>query len=186
MQPTIIALYSGAPRMGKSTVANWLIRERGFVRVPFAQPLKHMCRPLFEALGYGPSEISLFENGDKTKEIQDTGKTVRRIYQSLGTEWGRKLIHPDLWVRAWTHTVLSEMVKGTTKIVADDCRYLNEANAVERMGGTIYEVFRQVVTEQKVMQHSSESQLDEYEYTIIPNVGSLNDTHALLSKMFPA
>ena len=68
--PRVVAIYSPCMQSGKSHVANWLVRERGFVRLPFALLLKEMCRPLFQALGYSAREIELFENGDKTQTVE--------------------------------------------------------------------------------------------------------------------
>lgn len=56
--------------------------------------------------------------------------------QTLGTEWGRDLIHPSLWTRAWMARA------GSGLVVTDDCRFENEAEAVRRLGGHIIRVVR--------------------------------------------
>lgn len=186
MRPKFIALYSDRPQSGKSTVAQWLVDNRGFIRVPFGEPLKLMCRPLFESLGYGPQEIHKFENGDKKNIIFECDKTVRHIYQSLGTEWGRKLIHPDLWVKAWGHMMLTKILQGGESVkgvVADDCRFLNEWDYVHGIGGQLIEIKRDDAPLPPM--HASEGNLRGMAEVIINNRGSVGMLLAQLREIFP-
>ena len=96
-----------------------LVAKHGFVRVRFADPLKAMMRQL------GPGEREI--DGD-LKEVPSAilgGQTPRYAMQHLGTEWGRNLIHPDLWVMAW-----KERAKQCERVVADDCRFPNEVQNI--------------------------------------------------------
>lgn len=167
--PKIIGIYSSAPQCGKSSVAGWLVEEHNFARIPFAKVLKEMCRPLFAALGYSVIDIHHFETGDKTDFIQVgeseigtacDGATVRHIYQTLGTDWGRKLISHDLWIAAWKRSVETALEQHHfAGVVADDLRFRNELVALRGIGGRMWSVHRPGT--KRPNGHSSEGQLDE-------------------------
>ncbi len=184
--PRVVGLYSPAPRCGKSTVAEWLVDEHGFARLPFAKILKDMARPLLAALGYDPAGVHRLETGDKTDLIEvstgDDTVTLRHLYQTLGTEWGRNCIHPDLWIRAWSaqadQILSSRMYAG---VVADDMRFPNELAAIRREHGAFWAVKRKGVKVPNA--HGSEGQLDGGNADfVVNNDGSLEDLAALLSE----
>jgi hypothetical protein len=110
---------------GKTTVALHLVEHHNFTRVRFAGPLKAMMA----ALGLSPEEIE----GDLRAEPCDLlgGKTPRQAMQTLGTEWGREMIHPDLWVRAWR-----KQLDRQYNVIVDDVRFPNEAAAILGAGGS--------------------------------------------------
>jgi hypothetical protein len=111
-----------------------LVKSRGFERVRFAGPLKAMMA----ALGLTPAEI----DGDRKELPCDLlrGKTPRHAMQTIGTEWGRKLIGDDLWIRAWRAAV--DRLPAGTPVVVDDCRFPNEAEAIKAAGGIIVRIER--------------------------------------------
>jgi hypothetical protein len=57
----------------------------------------------------------------------------------LGTEWGRDLIHPDIWVIAARAQIERY---GDADIVFDDVRFENEASMIRELGGLIIHVDR--------------------------------------------
>ena len=132
--PRIIAL-SGLAQAGKSTVASFL-EEIGFIRVRFAGPLKGMLR----SLGLTNRHIE----GDLKEVPCDLlcGKTPRWVMQRLGTEFGRDMVGEDLWTNAWTESVLAALDQGAQGVVAEDCRFINEVAAVQRLGGQLWRVER--------------------------------------------
>ena len=86
------------------------------------------------------------------------GKSLREVYQSLGTDWGRNMIGENIWVhagRARIETLLgdveSDIIRG---IVIDDIRFDNEAELVRNMGGIVVEITRSSVPQ---MEHASEA-----------------------------
>lgn len=137
MKPTIIGLYSPAPQSGKSTIARHLTLQHGYDLLPFAQPLRAMARPLLAGLGLSEQRIGYHLHQDKTAIIAELGCTGRHLLQTLGTDWGRQLIHPELWVRCW-----SAQAKTRQLVVADDVRFPNEAEAVKALGGEVWKVWR--------------------------------------------
>lgn len=131
--PKTIVGIIGFAHVGKSQVAQTLIDEYNFTLIKFADGLKNMLR----AIGLTEEEI---EGQLKEKPCEKLGgQTPRHAMITLGTDWGRKLIHEDLWVLAWRKYALEST---TERIVVDDCRFLNEAGMIRRLGGVIWHVER--------------------------------------------
>jgi len=157
----LIGLCSPLLGSGKSTLANVLVEQHGFRRIPFAAVLKDMTVELLAALGYSDSRAAEVVERDKGHEIDVLdGVTARHIMQTLGTDWGRKLVHPEVWVRAWQGRVTTALAAGLD-VVADDVRFPNELAAVEQLGGLTVRVVRPGVIRGPESQHASEGQLDE-------------------------
>lgn len=129
MTSKIIAFF-GFKGCGKSEAASQLSELYGFQMHTFATPLKNMLKAL------GLTHEQLY--GDQKEIPSDLlgGKTPRWAMQSLGTEWGRKLIDPNLWLNAWQATLPAGPV------VVEDLRFPNEAAAIKLAGGYIVKIER--------------------------------------------
>lgn len=125
-RPSVIGL-AGPARVGKDTAADYLIgRLPHYGKASFADPIKAM---LAEGLGLDCNQL----HGDRKGEADPRYEcTPRHIMQTLGTEWGRQLIHPDVWVRA-----MAPRVKGRRVIIAD-VRFPNEAAFVRERGVLVH------------------------------------------------
>jgi hypothetical protein len=160
-----VIAFTGLAGSGKSTAAAHLCDVHGFERVRFAGPLKSMMA----ALGLTETEI----DGDR-KEMPCAllgGKTPRLAMQTIGTEWGRDIIDPDLWIRAWQAAV--DHLPAAVPVVVDDCRFPNEASAVRAAGGTLVRIVR-VGAGAGAAGHSSEGQELPFDLEITNN-GSPDD-----------
>ena len=166
----LVGLYSPAAQSGKSTVAKFLAHEHGYVVVPFAQTLKDMLIPMLTALGYKSDEAYRLVNVDKQIVVPGAEVSVRHMLRTLGTEWGRQCIHPDIWLRCW-----QESIKPYDLVVVDDVRFPNEAELVRNLGGEMWMVERPDVP--RTHEHASEGGLDAYHgfTTHVVNDGSLTD-----------
>jgi hypothetical protein len=144
----IVIGLAGLKGCGKSTVAQHLASEHGFARIRFAAPLKSMISRLLEEMGLGHHQAWHLIEGDhkETPTPLFMGQTPRHAMQTLGTEWGRDLIGPDFWVACWRLMVdkarLDAMADQCTdapvlKIIAEDCRFPNEAAAIRALGGKV-------------------------------------------------
>jgi hypothetical protein len=130
----VIALC-GLAYAGKSTIADYLVRDLGYTRIKFADGLKNMLR----SLGLDEDEI---EGHLKEKPCALLcGQTPRHAMVTLGTEWGRNLIHPDLWTTIWRERVAAITNSGG-KVVVDDMRFPNEAAAAAGAGAFRMRVLR--------------------------------------------
>ena len=145
----IIAFY-GYKGCGKSEAGKVLIPS-GFVPLSFAAPLKNMLTEL---------GLSIDEVWGDQKEVPSEllgGKTPRHAMQTLGTEWGRECIDPDLWLRAWKRHLVGY---GRYDIIVDDLRFPNEFRALKEMGATVVKIARPGKTSDG---HESERYVDDEE-----------------------
>lgn len=169
MAKQIVALYSKRPGCGKSTAAQALCIEHGFVRVSFADPLRKMTGALLQELGCDTAQVGHLLHEGKEEIIPELGVSTRHLLRTLGTEWGRDCIHPNLWVRVWT-----KKVANLDRVVVDDLRFPNELEAVRYRGGTVIEITRPGTDRNDL--HRSDGALDGLgdiaDYTI-QNSGSI-------------
>lgn len=157
----LIALI-GQKKSGKSEVAK-VLAWNGFTNVKFAQPLKNMLLTL-------PGISSAHIEGHLKEEPCEifNGKTVRYAMQTLGTEWGRDCIDQNIWLNLW-----KRQIKRLKRVSCDDCRFLNEAQAVKDMGGEIWEIRRKNLDQDE---HSSETEMAKISPdVIVHNNGTLYD-----------
>lgn len=162
----MIIAITGLIGAGKSTVATRLVARHGFKRRPFATPLKEMAR----AFGLDDDEI----NGPLKAKPCDKlrGMTPRQFMQRLGMEFGRQMVAQDLWVHAWQRSVIA----AGSFIVADDCRFPNEAAAVRALGGVVWRVVNPRLTARDP--HESESgQNAILDNLTIVNAGDIAELH---------
>lgn len=141
-RPVVVGL-TGPAGCGKSTVARWLRADHGFVELSFAAPIREL---VMDALGWSDEEL---EAGKE--QVTRYGVTPRQMMQTLGTEWGRNMIHPDFWV-LWLERRLS-CFPGKDRFVVSDVRFPNEASWV-RTRGTLWHLTRPGTT---VSAHISEA-----------------------------
>ena len=151
---------TGLAGSGKSTAARYLVEKHGFTLVKFAGPLKSMMR----ALGLGDREI---EGDLKEAPLAVLNyKTPRYAMQTIGTEWGRELIGENLWVNV-AMAGAEIVLRDGGRVVIDDCRFSNEADAVRHAGGSIVRLVRS--GSGIAGGHSSEGQALPCDYTIENN-----------------
>jgi hypothetical protein len=128
---------TGPARVGKSTAAR-IMRERfNFCEASFAAQIRQFVCELF---GMSLEQMER----TKTDPVPGFGSvTPRHAMQTLGTEWGRDLIHPDLWVISTMRRVSPILAVGRD-VVISDVRFENEARAIRQAGGHIIEVERSI------------------------------------------
>ena len=123
--------------------------------------------------------------------VQSEILTPRKLLQLLGTECGRQIIHPNIWVNAlfanYQIEVKSIKEVGLPKWIITDVRFPNEAQAIKDRGGIVIRVNRPCKTCNKCgthkmncrprKEHPSETALDDYKEfdIVIDNDGSIND-----------
>lgn len=149
----------GPKGVGKTTFANQLANHTGCQAavLSFADPLRVMAM----AMGIDSKQLVLPEL--KHEVIPELGVTPRHVLQSLGTEWGRKCIHPDVWVWAMQRQIERHVAEyqgsGDVLIFIDDCRFANEAQWILNHGGMLIEVERDGV--KYTGEHASEMPMPE-------------------------
>lgn len=168
--PRLIGL-TGKAGSGKDTAGRILAARWGYTPVAFAGVLKRMLAHL---LGV---EVAQFEDRQWKERPCWTGKSPREMLQTLGTEWGRELVHPDLWVM-----YLERLIKQSRsrRYVVTDLRFPNEAEMVRRYDGVIIQLVRDSAP--AVAAHSSEQQHVEPHYRV-KNNGTLQALEEALRRV---
>ncbi|MFJ9694935.1 hypothetical protein [Kitasatospora sp. NPDC101183] len=166
----------GRARVGKDTAGAWLVRERGYERVAFADPLKDAALQLNPLLWEDPcssSEIRLADSVDRYgwEQAKNNWVEVRRILQELGA--AVRAIDPEFWLRAALCLADEVNEKSARPVVITDVRYANEAAALRARGWHLLYVDRPGVPH---LVHESEGALgpEDADYTIM-NAGSVVD-----------
>lgn len=156
---------TGRAGSGKDTAAEVLVKERGFQRIAFADPIRQMI----EVLG-----VDCTTRAAKEQPIGWLGVTPRYLMQTLGTEWGRRLIDENLWLLVMENSLELAEQTGATGVVIPDVRFDNEAELIHDLGGQVWHIARQRA--QKVEAHASEAGIQpEYVNQWILNDGSIDD-----------
>lgn len=150
--------------------------------------------------GYEP--VKDFSTGDISEQKELTHMTPRLMLQLLGTNFGRDIIHPDIWVTSTMLGYKKGPHNGPTRElrypnwIIPDTRFLNEVEAIKDRDGIVIRVNRlyQTVEGQgngnwatfgKEQFHESETALDDYkdfDY-VIDNGGSVEDLTKKVEKV---
>lgn len=133
MGQKIIVGLSGLAGSGKSTASQIISNAYGVPRRPFAFPLKRMIG----ALGIPAAELDGPASVKELPSVRLGGHTLRYAMQTLGTEWGRQCMGETFWVDQWMIGI-----GDLPGAVADDCRFPNEVEAIQRLGGIIIRIER--------------------------------------------
>lgn len=164
---------TGAKGSGKDTLGDFY-RNRGFVLVKNADPLKQMMRALYRSAGLTDVEIEEKIEG-RLKETPCEallGKTPRFAMQTLGTEW-REMLGRPLWSSIMSERT-SKLLSEGTSVVCTDVRFQHEADVIQALGGYLIRVIRPGVDEGD--SHSSETEMKSLGVDfIVSNLTSITD-----------
>jgi hypothetical protein len=178
--PSRIALC-GLAGSGKSTAADYFVSLHGFKRLSYAAPIKRMLRSLLIEAGAGFMEAVEMTDG-KLKELPSPflcGHSPRYALQTLGTEFGREIIGPDIWRRI----LLNKVRKHSCPLVVDDARFGDEIVDLRQAGFLIVRIDRgNCESDSPARSHSSEKQELPVDLTI-QNDSSVEDLHIKLQKL---
>ena len=134
----------GLATAGKSTAAAAFC---GWERASFAAPI----RAMLAALGLTAEQMGKW----KSVPVAWLGcKTPRQLMQSLGTEWGREQVAPDIWLALAERRIAQARAAGFPGIVFDDVRFDNEAALLRSLGGKVLRIERDGLAPS--MTHASE------------------------------
>lgn len=145
----ILIGITGPAQAGKSTVARYLV-EHGFLEVSFAAAIKRGVATMFD-LDIQNLEQAAF----KEANLPWLGKSPRYLLQTLGTEWGRKLIAPDVWLILAARRIERAKQAGQVGVIVSDVRFDNEADFILASGGQLWRIWRQAAS--AVLAHESEA-----------------------------
>jgi hypothetical protein len=97
--------------------------------------------------------------------------TPRLLMQLMGTECGRNIIHPNVWVNA----TMGEFIPGKSNWALTDTRFPNEGNAIYQRNGIVLRLERpETDIKDRSNLHESETALDLFKFTgILKNTKDL-------------
>ena len=132
--------FTGELGAGKDEAGRAVSMHLGHARFAFGDALKRMLQ---QGLGLTHEQVHGSQQ-QKAEPIDwlDGLVTPRRMMQTLGTEWGRDLIHPDLWVLALRRELETHLINRRLNAVVTDVRFENEASMIRELGGVIIHVRR--------------------------------------------
>lgn len=132
---TLLLGITGKAGSGKDTVADYLKANYNFRSVAFAGPLKNGVKAMFNLTDKD------LDHPLKEQVIPYIGKSPRQLMQLLGTEYGRNLVHEDLWLLLAANQIKKHRDDGYN-VVLTDCRFDNEADFVRYSEGKVIHVHR--------------------------------------------
>jgi hypothetical protein len=170
---------TGAAGSGKDAAADYLVAQHAWRKVSFAQPLKDGLCAMF---GWSPDEMN--DREWKERMLPDIGKSPRQLMQTIGTEWGREMVRPDLWLILARDRITNHINCGAD-VVVSDVRFDNEAEMIRGMGGTIVHISRASIA-------SVSAHVSEVGVAILPadirlsNNGDIASLYAAMNCLIPA
>lgn len=173
----LIGLH-GLAGSGKDSVGHYLEDVYQFERAALAKPIKDAACVLFDLT---PEHFE--DRGLKETVIPWLGKSPRQIAQLLGTEFGRRYLGSDIWIKvakqrldAWRSEFLEQTFHSLCGFVVTDIRYDDEAEWIRSEGGAVWHIHRPGLA--PVSSHSSENGISlTHGDMMIENSGTLYDLY---------
>lgn len=172
---------TGAAGAGKDTIADILVEEYGYYKLPFADTLKDsvcalfdVTRPWLDIWKNDPEiRIKIERMGIDEEEIVIRSFSVREFLQRYGVEAHRDVFGEGFWIRAWDE---SPKDRTHANFVIPDVRFENEAAFIRNVGCQIIHVVRGQQPDDAWRTHVSESGIPEQYIThVVRNNGTLEE-----------
>jgi hypothetical protein len=176
---------------GKDTVADLLVRNHGWAKLYMSQALEQALLALNPIIYHTPAQNGrggFVEPAHYTRYQElhaevgyDESKKnfeVRALLQRLGTEVGRNIIGPNVWVDI-VFGEAQRLLDSGINVAVCGIRFVNELLAVQAIGGTSVWVDRGL---KPVNEHVSDNTLkaDDFD-TMLWNRGTLADLEAAVN-----
>lgn len=166
---------TGSAGSGKDTFAKYFIDNHNFTRYSLADPIKRMIEAAF-----GVTPDIWDDRMKKETSIDWLGVSPRVLAQTLGTEWGRQLVHPDLWL-----LLAKQALHQHHNLIIPDIRFDNEAEWIEKNGGILLKIVGGNAPPVDNPGHASEQGISPYLVTkTVQNTGTIGQLHTKASDVF--
>jgi len=143
----VVIGITGHKGSGKSTIAEYLKTRYGFYVLNFADPIKEICKIMFQWEDKNLNDHVLKETTDVT-----WGLSPRKAMQCVGTEFGqdllcdkfprfRKLVGRRIWAEIIKRKIAS-MENQISNFVIGDVRFLHEESLFDGRDRYLWRVFR--------------------------------------------
>lgn len=178
----------GNLRAGKDAFADNLAGNHGFIKMGMSDNLNAALlrlNPIIPVYGEWQSVAAYMHYADLHDRVgyveAKKNSEVRRLLQVLGTEVGREMIGPNVWVDMARRDIEQHMRNGRS-VVITAVRFPNEIEMIRALGGTTVWIERAVEARgasEAVSGHASERSVsaDDFEY-VIENDGTIAELWA--------
>jgi hypothetical protein len=130
---------TGAIGSGKTTVASILCQNHSYIELTFKGAMVACLAHVF-----GCDKDIFYDR--ELKELPNSflfGKSPREVMQTFGTDWGRKQVHNDIWVKRVELMIATANEFDPNRcFVVSDVRFENEVQMIKRLGGRIWKIER--------------------------------------------
>jgi hypothetical protein len=117
----------GKAGAGKDTIGDHLIKEYGFEKIAFADPIKRLVKDVLVL-----DDHTVYDRVAREQPLEQWGgRSVRECLQFIGTDLFREQFDNDIWVKSlWFRIQNSEK-----NYVITDLRFPNEIDSLAQYGG---------------------------------------------------
>jgi len=155
---------SGKKYSGKDTVANYLIGKYKFKKYSFADPIKDICKIMFDF-----DEDELY--GNKKECLNNKWNIVpRNAFQVIGTDFGQNILHqlfPEINCdkkNFWVYKALDYCEKNKEEnIVIPDFRFNHEIKMFKSKFNSKFQIWNIKRNNEMFDDHISENELNNYQ-----------------------
>jgi hypothetical protein len=170
----MIVALSGLISCGKDTVSNYLVKQHGYTKLSWASSVKDAVASIFgwdrDLLEGDTAESRQWrERVDCwwAERLDIPNFSPRYALQRIATDLFRDRFHSDIWIASLEYK-LYKLSKDTSHIVISDTRFVNELDAVRKLGGITVRVVRSPEPEwvNDYMQHGLTSEW-EFKYPAV-------------------
>lgn len=174
----LIGLH-GKPRVGKDTVATYLVNKYGFMRYGPSVRVKLTTAAMFDF----PAE---YLDRDDMKDQMDPfwGMTYRQMAQKVGKESSRDVFGDDIWMRH-VEKQLQNLPNNVYGLVLPDVRYASEIKWIKEHGGDVFYIIRDNAPTTSDKGHVVDAGLPlELADVILYNNGTIDELHVRVENEF--
>ena len=133
--------FTGRARSGKDTAADHLVKKYGYEKRSFATQMKSGIRHMFNLT---EDQVNGKSKDDSSLELTtDKSVSARHLLQTLGTDWGRNMIDPGIWIHEISNQFeIMKNLDNCPGMVISDLRFVNEAEWVKSEKGIVININR--------------------------------------------
>lgn len=167
----------GYERTGKDTVADYIVDNYYYEKIPMAEPIKQICKIVF---GWNNSQL----NNDKDTIDSKTNIKPRDMMKWIGTDIFQYMMYdkfPNINIdkkTIWTNYITNNC-KNLNNTIIPDIRFLHEAEFIKKNNGILIYVDKI----EKKEQYEILNILENYDYVTLDNHNTIHDLYKNIKQL---